>query len=43
MSVNTVAGPVHAVFRALRITGRYALVRRAAELGCFRQPVKSVA
>jgi len=42
-SVNTVAGQVHAVFHALRVTGRYALIRRAAELGCFRQPAMSVA
>jgi DNA-binding NarL/FixJ family response regulator len=36
-SVHTVAGQVHAVFHALRVTGRYALIRRACELGCFNQ------
>jgi DNA-binding CsgD family transcriptional regulator len=34
-SVNTVSGQMHAVFHALRVTGRWALVRRARELGCF--------
>jgi DNA-binding NarL/FixJ family response regulator len=37
----TVAGQVHAIFSALRLSGRYALVRRAGELGCFgRTPVR---
>jgi DNA-binding CsgD family transcriptional regulator len=34
-SALTVAGQVHAIFSALRLSGRYALVRRAGELGCF--------
>jgi DNA-binding NarL/FixJ family response regulator len=34
-SALTVAGQVHAIFSALRISGRYALIRRAGELGCF--------
>jgi DNA-binding CsgD family transcriptional regulator len=42
-AVNTVAGQVHAIFHALRVTGRYALIRKASELGCFGQPVMSVA
>jgi DNA-binding CsgD family transcriptional regulator len=42
-SVHTVAGQVHAIFHALGVTGRYALVRRAGELGCFSQPAMSVA
>jgi DNA-binding NarL/FixJ family response regulator len=42
-SPNTVAGQVHGIFRALRVTGRYALIRRACELGCFGQLVKNVA
>jgi DNA-binding CsgD family transcriptional regulator len=42
-SVHTVAGQIHAVFHGLRVTGRYALIRRACELGCFRQPAMSVA
>jgi DNA-binding CsgD family transcriptional regulator len=42
-SVHTVAGQVHAIFHALRVTGRYALIRRAGELGCFSQPAMSVA
>jgi DNA-binding NarL/FixJ family response regulator len=35
-SALTVAGQVHAIFAALRLSGRYALVRRAGEMGCFR-------
>jgi DNA-binding NarL/FixJ family response regulator len=42
-SVHTVAGQVHAVFHALRVTGRFAVIRRASELGCFGQPALSVA
>lgn len=42
-ALNTVAGQVHGIFHALRATGRYALVRRAAEAGCFSQPAVSVA
>jgi DNA-binding CsgD family transcriptional regulator len=42
-SPNTVAGQVHAIFRALRVTGRYALIRRACDLGCLGQLVKNVA
>jgi DNA-binding NarL/FixJ family response regulator len=42
-SVHTVAGQVHAIFRALRVTGRFALIQRATELGCFTQPAMSVA
>jgi DNA-binding NarL/FixJ family response regulator len=34
-SVLTVAGQVHSIFAALRLSGRYALVRRAGEIGCF--------
>ncbi len=34
-SVYTVAGQCHAVFAALRVTGRYELIRRAVDLGCF--------
>jgi DNA-binding CsgD family transcriptional regulator len=34
-SPNTVAVQVHSVFSALRVTGRYALIRRAVELKCF--------
>jgi DNA-binding NarL/FixJ family response regulator len=34
-SALTVAGQVHSIFSALRVSGRYALIRRAAELGCF--------
>jgi DNA-binding NarL/FixJ family response regulator len=34
-SALTVAAQVHAIFAALRLTGRYALIRRAGELGCF--------
>jgi DNA-binding NarL/FixJ family response regulator len=37
-SALTVAGQVHAIFSALRVSGRYALVRRAGELGCFARP-----
>ncbi|MDP9002818.1 MAG: helix-turn-helix transcriptional regulator [Myxococcota bacterium] len=36
-SVLTVAGQVHSIFSALRVTGRYALIRRAVELGCFHE------
>ena len=41
-AVNTVAGQVHAVFHALRVTGRYELTGRAWELGCFNRPAVSV-
>jgi DNA-binding NarL/FixJ family response regulator len=34
-SEKTVASQVHSIFAAMRVTGRYALIRRAAELGCF--------
>jgi DNA-binding NarL/FixJ family response regulator len=34
-SALTVAGQVHAIFSALRLSGRYSLIRRAGELGCF--------
>mgnify|MGYP001401792551 CR=1 FL=1 len=34
-SVLTVAGQVHSIFAALRLSGRYALVRCAGEIGCF--------
>jgi DNA-binding CsgD family transcriptional regulator len=36
-SVHTVAGQCHAVFAALRVTGRYELIRRAVELCCFHE------
>jgi DNA-binding CsgD family transcriptional regulator len=35
-SVHTVARQFNAISDALRSTGRYALIRSAAELGCFR-------
>jgi DNA-binding CsgD family transcriptional regulator len=35
-SVHTVARQFHAIFNAQRITGRFALVRSALELHCFR-------
>jgi DNA-binding NarL/FixJ family response regulator len=35
-SVLTVAGQVHSIFAALRLSGRYALIRCAGEMGCFR-------
>jgi DNA-binding NarL/FixJ family response regulator len=31
----TVARQVHAIFSTLRLVGRYELIRRAGELGCF--------
>lgn len=34
-SVNTVARQVHSTFNALKITGRFSLIRRAIELDCF--------
>jgi DNA-binding NarL/FixJ family response regulator len=34
-SALTVAGQVHSIFAALRLSGRYALIRRAGEMGCF--------
>jgi len=34
-SVNTVARQISAVFSALKVTGRHALVRVAVDLGCF--------
>jgi DNA-binding NarL/FixJ family response regulator len=36
-SMYTVARQFHSVFAALRVTGRYALIRRAVELRCFHQ------
>jgi DNA-binding NarL/FixJ family response regulator len=41
-SVYTVAGQVHAIFHALRVTGRYALIRQVRDLGSFSQPAMSV-
>jgi DNA-binding CsgD family transcriptional regulator len=35
-SVHTVARQFNAINDALRTTGRYALIRSAVELGCFR-------
>jgi DNA-binding NarL/FixJ family response regulator len=35
-SIHTTSRQVHSVFAALKLTGRYALIRRALELGCFR-------
>jgi DNA-binding NarL/FixJ family response regulator len=35
-STLTVAGQVHSIFATLRLSGRYALIRRAGEIGCFR-------
>lgn len=37
-SVHTVAGQFHSIFAALHVTGRYELIRRAVELGCFDEP-----
>ena len=37
-SVHTVAGQFHSIFATLRVTGRYELIRRAVELGCFDEP-----
>jgi len=34
-SIHTIANQRRRVFSALQISGRYALIRRAAELGCF--------
>ncbi len=34
-SEPTVARQIHSIFTTLRLFGRYALVRRAVELGCF--------
>jgi DNA-binding NarL/FixJ family response regulator len=34
-SALTVAGQVHAIFSRLRLSGRYALIQRAVEGGCF--------
>jgi DNA-binding NarL/FixJ family response regulator len=34
-SVNTVARQVSSIFSALNVTGRYALIRAAVDLGCF--------
>jgi DNA-binding CsgD family transcriptional regulator len=35
-SINTVSRQFHAIHSALHLTGRYALIRRALELQCFR-------
>jgi DNA-binding NarL/FixJ family response regulator len=37
-SVHTVAGQFHSIFATLHVTGRYELIRRAVELGCFDEP-----
>jgi DNA-binding NarL/FixJ family response regulator len=34
-SLHTVAHQIHSIFSALDVTGRFALIRRAIELGCF--------
>jgi DNA-binding NarL/FixJ family response regulator len=34
-ALNTVSRQCHGIYRAFGVTGRYALVRRAAERGCF--------
>jgi DNA-binding NarL/FixJ family response regulator len=34
-SKHTVSRHVHSIFRGLEVSGRYALIRRAAELGCW--------
>jgi DNA-binding NarL/FixJ family response regulator len=34
-SVNTVARQFHSIFAAERVTGRFALIRKAVQLGCF--------
>lgn len=36
-SVHTVAGQFHSIFNALRVTGRYELIRRAVGLRCFHE------
>jgi DNA-binding CsgD family transcriptional regulator len=36
-SAYTVARQFHSIFAALRVTGRYALIRRAVELHCFHE------
>ena len=36
-SVHTVAGQFHSIFNALRVTGRYELIRRAVALRCFHE------
>jgi DNA-binding NarL/FixJ family response regulator len=40
-SALTVAGQVHSIFAALRLSGRYALIRFAGEMGCFRAELSS--
>jgi DNA-binding NarL/FixJ family response regulator len=35
-SVHTVARQFHLIFRTMQVTGRFALIRRAIELQCFR-------
>jgi DNA-binding NarL/FixJ family response regulator len=34
-SVNTIGRQIHSIFSSLEVTGRYGLIRRAVELGCF--------
>jgi len=34
-SVNTIGGQIHSIFSSLEVTGRYGLIRRSVELGCF--------
>jgi DNA-binding NarL/FixJ family response regulator len=34
-SVNTVTGQISSIFSALRVSGRYALIRAAVDVGCF--------
>jgi DNA-binding NarL/FixJ family response regulator len=36
-SVYTVSRQFHSIYSAFRVTGRYALIRRAVELGCFHE------
>lgn len=37
-SVHTASHQIHSIFATLRLAGRYALIRRAAELACFFDP-----
>jgi DNA-binding NarL/FixJ family response regulator len=34
-SVHTIGRQIHCIFSSLEVTGRYGLIRRAVELGCF--------
>jgi DNA-binding NarL/FixJ family response regulator len=34
-SATTAAGQIHSTFEALGVSGRYSLIRRAGEMGCF--------